>query len=168
MNKVLLTGRITKDPEIRYTQSGIPSLLFTLAVDRGMRDSSGNRQADFINCVAWRNQADFMSRYIKKGYMLAVEGRIQTRNYHGQDGQMHYVTEVGVDQVENLQPRDPSSQPMMQNNTYQPNTNYTNPSYQNYGGAAYNTNQPQSTNQPSSSPTPQSFNVDVADDDLPF
>ena len=68
MNKVLLIGRITKDPEIRYLQNGTPQVLFTLAVDRGMRDANGNRQADFISCVAWRGQADFISRYIRKGY----------------------------------------------------------------------------------------------------
>src|SRR5574344_1523023 len=108
MNKVILTGRITKDPEVRYTQSGLPTVSFTIAVDRGMKDANGNRQADFISCVAWRGQADFISRYIKKGYMLCLEGRIQTRNYQGNDGQTHYVTEVVVDNVENLQPRDPN------------------------------------------------------------
>ena len=136
MNKVLLTGRITKDPEVRYTTSGIPSVQFTLAVDRGLRDANGNRQADFISCVVWRQQADFLSRYIKKGYLLAIEGRIQTRNYQGQDGQMRYVTEVIVDQLENLQPRDntqgmPNQQPQYQTQqpTYQQNTyqGYANP-----------------------------------------
>ena len=94
MNKVLLVGRITKDPEVRYTTSGIPSVQFSLAVDRGIRDANGNRQADFINCVVWRQQADFMSRYIKKGYLLSIEGRIQTRNYDDKDGKKVYVTEV--------------------------------------------------------------------------
>ena len=164
MNKVILIGRITKDPEIRYTQTGVPSVNFSLAVEREFRDASGNRQADFINCVAWRGQADFISRYIKKGYLLSVDGRIQTRNYQGQDGQTRYVTEVIVDQVENLQPRDPNAapattyqQPQYQQQTYQ---GYTNPSY----GAPY-----QQPGAPVSQPeNPQSFNVDVADDDLPF
>lgn len=166
MNKVLLTGRITKDPEVRYTTSGIPSVSFSIAVDRGMRDASGNRQADFINCVAWRNQADFMSRFIKKGYMLAIEGRIQTRNYQGQDGQMRYVTEVVVDQLENLQPRDNSQgmmtqQPAYQQPAYQQNT------YQGYNNPTYGAQQAQTSYQQPQE-APQSFNVDVADDDLPF
>ncbi len=163
MNKVLLTGRITKDPELRYTQNGIPSVNFTLAVDRGMRDANGNRQADFINCVAWRGQADFISRFIRKGYLMAVEGKIQTRNYQGQDGQTHYVTEVVLDQVENLQPRDPNAPAQGVNpqptNNYQ--GGYTNPVY----GAPQQTVAP---SQPIQEQAPQSFNVDVADDDLPF
>lgn len=171
MNKVLLVGRITKDPEIRYTASGIPSVAFTIAVDRGMRDANGNRQADFINCIAWRGQADFISRFIKKGYLLSVEGRIQTRNYQAQDGQTRYVTEVVLDSVENLQPRDPNAQ----SSNYQLNQNYQQPqqyqqqnNYQGYNNPTYGTPY-QGT--PASQPeqeAPQSFNVDVADDDLPF
>ena len=160
MNKVLLIGRITKDPEIRYSQNGTPQVLFTLAVDRGIRDNNGNRQADFISCVAWRGQADFISRYIRKGYLMSIEGRIQTRNYQGQDGQMRYVTEVVLDQVENLQPRQDDAQGGYQQpvqpqpqQTYQ---GYNNPTY----GAPYQSAPQQSA--------PQSFNVDVADDDLPF
>ena len=85
MNKVILSGRITRDPEIRYTQNGASVVSFTIAVDRPIRDAQGNRQADFINCVAWRGTAEFMSRYIKKGYMLIVEGYITSRSYQGQD-----------------------------------------------------------------------------------
>ena len=141
MNKVLLIGRITKDPEIRYTQSGIPSVNFTLAVDRGMRDANGNRQADFINCVAWRGQADFISRFIKKGFLMSVEGKIQTRNYQGQDGQMRYVTEVVLDSVENLQPRDPNA-PQANTGYQQPNPNYqqNNNNYQGYNNPSYGGN----------------------------
>ncbi|MDE6947795.1 MAG: single-stranded DNA-binding protein [Anaeroplasmataceae bacterium] len=167
MNKVILIGRITKDPEIRYTPSGVPTVSFTLAVDRGMRDANGNRQADFLNCVAWRGQADFISRFIKKGFLMSVEGRIQTRNYQGQDGQTRYVTEIILDAVENLQPRDPNAQP------YQPNQGMQQPQYQqNYQG--YNNpshgvpyTQATPTSQPDTE-APQSFNVDIADDDLPF
>ncbi len=161
MNKVLLIGRITKDPEIRYSQNGTPQVLFTLAVDRGVRDNNGQRQADFISCVAWRGQADFISRYIRKGYLMSVEGRIQTRNYQGQDGQMRYVTEVVLDAVENLTPRQDDAQGASYQQPVQPQPQqtyqgYNNPSY----GAPYQQSAPQSA--------PQSFNVDVADDDLPF
>ena len=166
MNKVLLTGRITKDPEVRYTTSGIPSVQFTLAVDRGMRDANGNRQADFISCVVWRQQADFLSRFVKKGYLLAIEGRIQTRNYQGQDGQMRYVTEVVVDQLENLQPRD-NSQVMPQTTSYQPQQPaYQQNTYQGYNNPSYGAPQAQPSYQQQMSEAPQSF--DVADDDLPF
>lgn len=164
MNKVILTGRITKDPEVRYTSQGIPSVNFTLAVDRGMRDANGNRQADFISCVAWRGQADFISRYIKKGYMIAIDGRIQTRQYQGQDGQMRYVTEVVVENVENMQPRDPNAAPQgyqqPAQNQYQQNP------YQGYNNPTYGA--PTQSYQPQQAEAPQAFNVDVADDDLPF
>lgn len=173
MNKVILIGRITKDPEIRYTQSGIPTVQFTLAVDRGVRDASGNKQADFISCVAWRGQADFISRFIKKGYLMSIEGRIQTRNYQGQDGQTKYVTEVILDAVENLQPRDPNAPVQGQ---YQPNVGYQQPQYQqpqnNYQGYTNPTyGSPYQQSEPMPQPeqeAPQSYNVDVADDDLPF
>ena len=176
MNKVLLIGRITKDPEIRYTQSGIPTVSFTLAVDRGMRDANGNRQADFISCVAWRGQADFISRFIKKGFLMSVEGKIQTRNYQGQDGQMRYVTEVVLDSVENLQPRDPNAPQTAypQNNGYQqPSQNYqqNNNNYQGYNNPSYGGNSYAQGTTPASQPEPEapdSFNLDVADDDLPF
>lgn len=106
MNRVTLTGRITKDVELRQTQNNISTAAFTLAVDRGFKDAYGNRQTDFINCVAWRQQAEFMANYVKKGYLLAVEGQIQVRNYQNQQGQTVYVTEIICDRVENLTPRE--------------------------------------------------------------
>lgn len=166
MNKVFLTGRITKDPEIRYTASGMSNLRFAVAVDRATpRDANGNRQADFINCVAFGQQADFISRFIKKGFMLAVEGRIQTGSYQGQDGQTRYTTDVIVDRVENLQPRDMNAQ-----SSQTPQGNYQNNNYQGYNNPSYGAPQTAQQTQPQSSPqeAPQAFNVDVADDDLPF
>ena len=106
MNRVELTGGITKDPEIRYTSNGLSNLRFVVAVDRPIqRDTNGNRQADFISCVAFGQQADFMSRYIRKGYMIAVEGRIQTRSYDDQNGQKRYVTEVVAEAVHFIESR---------------------------------------------------------------
>ena len=170
MNKVLLTGRITKDPEIRYTSNGTANLLFTLAVDSTQRDATGNRQAFFISCVAWGQQADFMSRYVKKGNMLAITGRIQTRSYQDQAGQTHYVTEVVVESVENLSPRDPNMAPQMQQQPYQQNNFQSqNDQYQGYNNPSYGQpqqpafNQPQNTNE-----APKSFNVNVDDEELPF
>ena len=100
MNKVILIGRLTKDPELRTTPSGTATTSFTVAVDRNfVNQQSGQREADFINCVAWRKQAENISRYCFKGSQVAVEGRIQTRNYDAQDGTKRYVTEVLCDNV---------------------------------------------------------------------
>ena len=111
MNRVSLIGRITRDPEIRYSQNGSAFLMFTIAVNRNQRDANGQTVADFISVTAFGQQAEFIGRYVKKGFLLAVAGRIQTRNYQGQDGQTHYVTEVVAEQVENLTPRDQNAAP---------------------------------------------------------
>lgn len=168
VNRVVLVGRITKDPEIRYLQNGSSSVSFSLAVDRSFVGQNGERQADFINCVAWRGQADFISRYIKKGYMMSVEGRIQTRQYQDQQGQTRYVTEVVCEQVSNLQPRDPNQAPSQpsqggyaQNNNYSQNNNIN----QGYNNQGY-----QSANRPKAvePAQDQALDLNIADDDLPF
>ncbi len=174
MNKALLTGRITKDPEIRYTSNGTANLLFTLAVDSTQRDANGNRQAFFISCVAWGQQADFMSRYVRKGNMLAITGRIQTRSYQDQGGQTHYVTEVVVESVENLTPRDPNQVQQQPQQTYgQPAGGFQQPQanpYQGYNNPSYGQpQQPAYNQQPNgSTEAPKSFNVNVDDEDMPF
>ena len=99
MNKVILIGRLTKDPELKTTPSGTPTTTFTIAVDRNFTNQNGQREADFINCVAWRKQAENISRYCFKGSQVAVEGRIQTRSYDAQDGTKRYVTEIICDNV---------------------------------------------------------------------
>jgi single-strand DNA-binding protein len=165
MNKVILIGRITKDPEVRYNQDGTSSVLnFSLAIDRGQRDAQGNRAADFINCVAWNQPADYMSRFIKKGYLLCVTGRIQNRNYPGKDGQMRYVTEVVVETVENLTPRDNTAQP--QGNYQQPQNPYQQPKdpYQGYSNPTYG----QQSNQQNDEIDRQMFDVDLDDGELPY
>lgn len=167
MNKVILTGRITKDPEVRYTQQGVSVVSFTIAVNRQYRDANGNNQADFINCTAWRSTADFITRYIKKGYMLLVEGSIQTRSYQGQDGQTRYVTEVVCESVENLQPRDPQNAGFQGGYQAPQQPQYQQPSYQSFNNPSYGA--PQQSYQQPSYQAPSGFNVDVAnDDDLPF
>ena len=103
MNKVILMGRLTADPELRQTQSGIASCRFTIAVNRRFVDkSSGERQADFITCVAWRQQAEFITRYFRKGSMICVEGNLRTGSYQDRNHSdvTHYTTEVFVDNVE--------------------------------------------------------------------
>ena len=100
MNKVLLIGRLTKDPELRYTQSGTAVASFTLAVNRRFSNQSGEREADFINCVAWQKSAEFAANYFRKGQQMALEGRLQVRSYDGNDGQRRWVTEVVAEQIE--------------------------------------------------------------------
>ena len=94
INNVVLVGRLTKDSDLRYTSSGSAVASFTLAVNRNFTNQNGNREADFINCVIWRKPAETMANYSKKGTLLGVVGRIQTRSYENQQGQRVYVTEV--------------------------------------------------------------------------
>ncbi|OLN22318.1 single-stranded DNA-binding protein [Domibacillus antri] len=105
INRVVLVGRLTKDPELRYTPNGVAVATFTLAVNRTYTNQQGDREADFINCVIWRRPAENVANFLKKGSLAGVEGRIQTRNYEGQDGKRVYVTEVQADSVQFLEPR---------------------------------------------------------------
>ena len=100
MNKIILVGRLTRDPELRSTSTGISTANFTVAVNRNFKNKDGQYDADFISCVAFRNTADFVSKYFKKGNLICLDGRIQTRNYDAQDGTKRYVTEVVVENVE--------------------------------------------------------------------
>lgn len=100
MNKVELIGRLTRDPEIRYTQTNnVPVASFTLAVNRRFVKEGEERQADFINIIAWNKTAEFCSNYFKKGQQVAIVGRIQTRTWDDEQGQKHYVTEVVAEEV---------------------------------------------------------------------
>ena len=105
MNRTVLVGRLTKDPDLRYTPSGVAVATFTLAVNRPFSNDAGEREADFINCVVWRKPAENVSNFLKKGSLAGVDGRIQTRNYEGQDGKRVYVTEVVAESVQFLEPR---------------------------------------------------------------
>lgn len=99
INRVILVGRLTRDPEMRYTQSGIAVTRFTLACDRPFSGQDGKREADFIDCVVWRKQAENVSKYLSKGSMAGVDGRLQISSYEGQDGQKRYRAEVVADSV---------------------------------------------------------------------
>lgn len=99
LNKVILMGRITRDLELRQTANGTAVLTFSIAVDRSFVRQGEERQADFITCVAWRNQAEFINRYFAKGRMIAIVGNLRTRTYDDKNGTKHYVTEVYVDEV---------------------------------------------------------------------
>ncbi len=100
MNKVVLVGRLARDPELRTTQSGTAVVSFTVACDRRFARQGEERQADFISCVAWNKTAEFISRYFTKGMRIALDGRIQTRSYDDQNGNKRYVTEVVAEDVE--------------------------------------------------------------------
>lgn len=99
LNKVILMGRLTRDPELKYTPSNVAVVSFSLAVDRNFARQGEQRATDFINCVAWRNQAEFLSKYFVKGQLLALSGSIQTRQYDDKDGKRVYVTEVVADEI---------------------------------------------------------------------
>lgn len=116
MNIVALIGRLTKDPELRKTTSGISVCTFTVAVDRRTKkDDSEQQTADFIQCVAWRQSAEFLTKYARKGALISVSGRIQTRNYDRQDGTRVYITEVVTDNVQLLESRTQSEARSNQN-----------------------------------------------------
>ena len=102
-NRVVLIGRLTKDPDLKHSESNLPILRFTIAVNRTFTDQNGQKQADFINCVAFRKQAENMARFLGRGSQIAVEGRIQTRNYQGKDGNTVYVTKVVAESVQFLE-----------------------------------------------------------------
>ncbi len=130
MNRVILVGRITKDPELKRTNSDIAYVQFTIAVNRSYQNKSGERQADFISCVAWRQTAELIARYIRKGNQIGLEGQIQTRQYDDPNGITRYVTEVMCEQIHFLEPKrqeemqpynDVPYQPRQQPKPYQPN-----------------------------------------------
>lgn len=104
MNCVQITGRLVKDIELQHLQNS-KNCLFTLAVDRGFKDENGNTQCDFIPCVAWNGQAEFLSKYCHKGDRVGLIGRIQVRNYQAQDGTTRFITEVVASSVEAYQPK---------------------------------------------------------------
>ena len=103
MNRVMLIGRLTAKPELRYTGSNVPFARFTVAVNRTFTASNGQRETDFINCVIWRKQAENVCNYLDKGSLVSVEGRIQTGSYDDKDGNKRYTTDVVADNVQFLE-----------------------------------------------------------------
>ena len=159
INRVVLVGRLTRDVEVRKTASGLSVATFTVACDRRMaRGQDGNNQqsADFISCVAWRQTADFLGSYARKGALVGVEGRIQTRNYD-RDGQKVYVTEIVCDTVNLLESKS-QSQSRAQNSGYQDN------SYQ----QPYSQPKPSTNDDFVSDDFGAGIGMDISSDDLPF
>lgn len=111
MNNVSLIGRLTRDTELKHTSSDVAVTTFTVAVDRRFKNANGDRQADFITCVAWRQQAEFISKYFSKGNKIALTGSIQTRKWEDADGHNRTSTEVVVDNVEFVESKAQSSEP---------------------------------------------------------
>jgi single-strand DNA-binding protein len=111
INRVVLVGRLTKDVELRYTPSGVAVAKFTIAVNRPFNNTSGEKEADFINVTVWRKPAENSANYLKKGSLAGVEGRIQTGSYEGTDGKRVYTTEVVADSVQFLEPKGKDSSP---------------------------------------------------------
>lgn len=137
INNVVLVGRLTKDPELRYSSSNIPMVYFTIAVNRTFSDQNGQRQADFIGCVVFRKQAENMTRFLAKGSLIGVQGRIQTRSYQGKDGNYVYVTEVVAENIQYLESK--SSTNRQQDNGFG-SMSFNQPSQNNFSNFGMNNN----------------------------
>ena len=142
INRVILVGRLTKNPEYRQTPNGVSVATFTLAVNRPFTNSQGEREADFINVVVFRRQAENVNNYLSKGSLAGVDGRIQSRNYENNEGRRVFVTEVVADNVQFLEPK---------------NNNQQNNQSQQQGQAPAGNN-----------PFSNDNNANIDDDDLPF
>ncbi|GAA0467816.1 single-stranded DNA-binding protein [Alkalibacillus silvisoli] len=168
LNRVVLVGRLTKDPELRYTPNGVAVANFTVAVNRPFSNQQGEREADFINCVIWRRPAENLANYMSKGSMIGVDGRIQTRNFEGQDGKRVFMTEVVADSVQFLESRgsNQGGQPgRTSNQSQQTNQSGFQPQQSNQSGfQSQQDAKPKSDNPFEDSGEP----VDLSDDDLPF
>ena len=151
INNVVLVGRLTRDPELRFTGNGSAVATFNLAVNRNFTNQSGEREADFVNCVIWRKPAETLANYAKKGTLLGVVGRIQTRNYENQQGQKVYVTEVVCDNFQLLEPK--------KDNQQQNNQSFQQDSMPGMDKRGFNKD---------SDPFGQSSQIDISDDDLLF
>lgn len=158
INNVVLTGRLTKDVDLRYTGTGTAVGSFTLAVDRRFKGQNGEKETDFINCVMWRKAAENFANFTHKGSLVGIEGRIQTRNYDNQQGQKVYVTEVIAENFTLLEYKNANNEPQA-----------------NYDGTANNQSQTsRSSHMPNDKQQKQAnydsygTNLDISDDDLPF
>ena len=186
INRVVLVGRLTKDPELRYTPSGLAVVRFTIAVNRQFSGQGGEKEADFINCVAWRKQAENLANFQRKGNLIGVEGRIQTGSYDGQDGKRVFTTEVVADSVQFLEPRNAGGanpnppQPPMNNTGGYGGGQYNNPPQRSYdnppagqGSFGGYQNQPPQNQQNYTRVDEDPFAnskgpIEVSEDDLPF
>ncbi|MGO3732170.1 MAG: single-stranded DNA-binding protein [Vagococcus sp.] len=175
INNVVLVGRLTRDPDLRFTANGSAVATFNLAVNRNFTNQSGEREADFINCVIWRKPAETLANYAKKGTLLGVVGRIQTRNYENQQGQRVYVTEVVCDNFQLLESKGKSEQRQQQSGGFDNDFSggFNNTVSQNQNNQSFGQSQQTSKNEMpnfdrDSDPFGSSSQIDISDDDLPF
>jgi single-strand DNA-binding protein len=175
INRVVLVGRLTKDPELKYTPNGVAVATFTLAVNRQFSNPQGEREADFLNIVVWRKAAENVANYLKKGNLAGVDGRIQVRTYE-QEGKRQYFTEIVADNVQFLEPKNSSGGGRSDNDHFgaPPREPQGNP----YGGGNQNQRQYQNNNNNNNNnkgftkvdddPFAGNGQIDISDDDLPF
>lgn len=156
INRAVLLGRLTKDPELRYTSNGIAVVTFTLAIDRRSTNQQGERETDFIPIVAWRQLGELCANYLKKGQQAAVEGRIQVRNYENKEGRRVYITEIVADNVQFL---GGGSGGQASRNEFEAPASFGGEQRNRGGQNPYEKNNPFAGSQ---SP------IDISDDDLPF
>lgn len=159
LNRVILIGRLTRDPELRYTPAGVAVTQFTIAVDRPFSGSNGEREADFIPVVTWRQLAETCANYLRKGRLTAVEGRIQVRNYENNEGKRVYVTEVIADNVRFLESNRDGGQ---REEGYGGGDSY------NAGGGSSRPAQPSRNNNNVDPFKDDGRPIDISEDDLPF
>lgn len=155
INRVVLVGRLTKDPEFRTTPNGVEVTNFTLAINRNFTNAQGEREADFINVITFRKQAVNVNEYLSKGKLAGVDGRIQSRSYENQEGRRIFVTEVVADSVQFLEPKNSNGS---QQDTYQQQTR------DQQGQSRQQSNEPVGNNPFANANGP----IDISDDDLPF
>lgn len=182
INRIILVGRLTKDPELRYTPNGVAVANFTLAVNRPFTNQQGDREADFINIVVWRRQAENAANFLKKGSLAGVDGRLQTRSYDNNEGRRVYVTEVMAESVQFLEPKGSGGGSGQGGYGNQDNNNpfgggqgnYGNSGNQNSGGGNQSAGNQGGGNQNrrndfSNDPFENDGKpIDISDDDLPF
>lgn len=179
INRFVGVGRLVADPELKYTPSGVPMCKFRIAINRPFSSQQGEKEADFISCIAWRKQAESLANFMKKGSLIGIEGRIQTGSFDGQDGKKVYTTDVIAEAVQFLEPRGNNSD--SQNTSNQQNgsgnygggqSSYNNSPQQQYGGApGYQQNQPPQQNYSRMDEDPfanKKGPVEVSEDELPF
>ncbi len=180
LNRVVLVGRLTKDPELKYTPNGVAVANFTLAVNRPFSNQQGEREADFINCVVWRKPAENVANFLKKGSLAGVDGRLQTRSYDNQQGQRVYVTEVMAESVQFLEPKNANAGGQQYQGS---GNNFGGPSNdrgfgQQNQNRSYGSDNGFGGQQQQQNPKRNNFNddpfandgtpIDISDDDLPF
>lgn len=164
INNVVLVGRLTKDPELRYTPQSQAVVTFTLAVNRNFKNQNGEKEADFINVVMWRQQAENFASWAKKGALVGITGRIQTRHYENQQGQRVYVTEVVAENFQMLESR--ASREGQSSGGYGGSSNFGGNAGASQGNAGSSNQAPNFSRD--ESPFGNSNPMDISDDDLPF